>query len=366
MPSSSPSSFRRSSRVVARRRGEDPGAGPFGHLDRRDPDAAGPGVDERGLPRLQAPELEEAVVGRAEGHRDAGRVVGARAVGDLPGERFGRGAALGVGAVDADGHGAVPDCEAAHVRAHLADGARALVAHDVRRLPDVAAQAIERVAALDTDRLDVDQDVARADDRIGDVLVAEDVGCSRLVIDRCLHTALVLLHRVLLLGLAHDHAPPATWPCPGARRVVHQLDLHAVGVGHHRQADRPDRLDDGRPAHTQTRPDAPRRHRGRCRGTRRRSPGWVRSAPSTGGADPSVSTSSTIPLSGWPASPRNTERNVVVAAPKSAGHGPSKEWSIKTASPSPSRQKRRLASRSRVTIAEWWICATGPPDLDGP
>ena len=101
--------------LVARGRGEDPGAGPLRHLDGRDAHAAGTGVDQRGLARLQPAELEQAVVRRAEGHGHARRLVRRDPVGDLPGERLGRRPALGVRPVESDGHGAVPHREAAHV-----------------------------------------------------------------------------------------------------------------------------------------------------------------------------------------------------------------------------------------------------------
>ena len=162
--------------VVARRSGEDSGAGPLRHLYGSDPHPARAGVDQRRLPRLQAAEFEEAVVGRPEGHRDAGRLVGGDAVGDLPGETLRHRPALGVRAVEADRDGAVSDLEAAYVGTHLGHGARALVAHHVGHPGQVATQPAERVASLDADRLDLHQDVAGAGHGVGHVLVAEDVG----------------------------------------------------------------------------------------------------------------------------------------------------------------------------------------------
>ena len=64
--------------LVARRGGQHRGPGPLGQLDGGDPDAAGTGVDERGLAGLEAPEFEQAVVGGAEGDRHAGRLLGGR------------------------------------------------------------------------------------------------------------------------------------------------------------------------------------------------------------------------------------------------------------------------------------------------
>src|ERR1700722_957409 len=72
--------------VVARCRGEDPGSGPLRHLDGGDPDASGTGMNQSRLARFQVPELEQAIVGRPERHRHAGRLVGGELVGNLPGE----------------------------------------------------------------------------------------------------------------------------------------------------------------------------------------------------------------------------------------------------------------------------------------
>ncbi len=96
MPSSSPSSRQTLELVVARRGREDVGAGALGQLDRRDPDAAGAGVDQRGLAGGQTTEFEEAVVRGAERHRHTGRLLGREAVGNHPGESLGHHAELGV------------------------------------------------------------------------------------------------------------------------------------------------------------------------------------------------------------------------------------------------------------------------------
>ena len=85
----------------------------------------------------------------------------------------------------------------------------------------------------------------------------------------------------------------------------------------------------GRPAPASVRRPRPARPvgAGRCRGRRRattgRSPRRVRtgpaSAPAREGAVPSKATSSTMPLSGAPASPRNTERRVRARRPEEFG-----------------------------------------------
>ena len=90
-------------------------------------------------------------------------------------------------AVEAHRDGPVPHREAADVGADLGHRAGALVPDDVGHPGQVAAQPVERVAALDADRLDVDQDVARTDHGVGHVLVAEHVGRPGLVVHRCLH-----------------------------------------------------------------------------------------------------------------------------------------------------------------------------------
>ena len=58
---------------------------------------------------------------------------------------------------------ALPDGAIGDAFADLADRPRALVADDVRRRRHLAAGAVQRVAALDADRFDVDQHGARRD-----------------------------------------------------------------------------------------------------------------------------------------------------------------------------------------------------------
>src|SRR3989304_6008757 len=71
-------------------------------------------------------------------------------------------------------HRRLPGGAVAHVLPHLTDDARALVADDVRARGHLAAGAIEDVAALNADRLHLDEDAARAALRGEYVLVAED------------------------------------------------------------------------------------------------------------------------------------------------------------------------------------------------
>ncbi len=79
-------------------------------------------------------------------------------------------------AVDADGYGSVASGKPVDVCSDLGHRARALVADDVRGLPDRATKPVERVAALNAHGLDVDQDVARPHHRVGHLFVAEDIG----------------------------------------------------------------------------------------------------------------------------------------------------------------------------------------------
>ena len=94
---------------------------------------------------------------------------------------------LGVGTGEHRRDDALADVTIRHVGADLADGARALVADDVRRHRQHAARAVQRVAAFDADRLDFDQHATGRADRIGNVLVAEDVRRAGLVVDGSLH-----------------------------------------------------------------------------------------------------------------------------------------------------------------------------------
>jgi hypothetical protein len=74
------------------------GAGLGGELDRGHAHAGASGLDQGDLAGLQASELEQAVVGGAEGHRDHRGLLGGEAVRDLPGGLGGDGAELGVAA----------------------------------------------------------------------------------------------------------------------------------------------------------------------------------------------------------------------------------------------------------------------------
>ena len=74
---------------------------------------------------------------------------------------------------------------------HLGPGfthdARAVVADDVRALGQLAAGAVQDVAAFDANRLHVDHDAPRVKRRVRDVFVPEDVRRAGFVIHRCFH-----------------------------------------------------------------------------------------------------------------------------------------------------------------------------------
>ena len=103
-----------------------------GELDRREPDAAGSGVDEHAFARGQVPEGEERLVRGPEGDGDAGDGQEVRSRRDGPGGGRGGGDALGVRAAGNDHHHALAHAPVLHLRTDLADRPGALVPHDVR------------------------------------------------------------------------------------------------------------------------------------------------------------------------------------------------------------------------------------------
>ena len=173
--------------LVARGRRQHRRPGTLGHLDRGDPHAAGAGVDEHGLAGLEPAELEEAVVGGAEGDRNGGSDLGGEALGDLPAERLARHPLLGMRAVGRGAHDAISDDEARDTVADLEDGPSRLVAHDVRHRGELTSEAVERVTALDADGLHSDANLSRPRDGVGDLLEDEDLGSAVVVVHRCLH-----------------------------------------------------------------------------------------------------------------------------------------------------------------------------------
>src|SRR5581483_5924786 len=176
----------------ARRCRQHPRAGALGQLDGGHTDPAGAGLDKDGLTFFQAPELEEAIIGGAEGdgYARTGHDVGA--VGDGPRDDRGNGDPLA-------------DVAVGDAVTHLGDCPRALVAHDVGHRRHLAAGAVEGVAPFDADGLDVDDDHAGPDLWIRHVLVTEDIGRTGLVVHGGLHAGepyAVPLHPALGIGIS--------------------------------------------------------------------------------------------------------------------------------------------------------------------
>ena len=187
MPTLRPRSYERLEPFVARRGGDHGGAGMARELDRGDADTARAGLDEHGLVAVQAAELEQTVVSSAERDRHAGDRHEVGAVGNEPCDLRRNGDELGMRAREHRRDDSLADFPVGDRVADLADGARALVADDVRRRRHHPAEPVERVAAFDADGLDFDQHVARTARRIGHVLVLQHLRGARLVVHGCLH-----------------------------------------------------------------------------------------------------------------------------------------------------------------------------------
>jgi hypothetical protein len=172
---------------VGRRRREHPRPCALRQLDRGGANAAPAALDQHRFAGLQAPELEEAVVGGAERDRHARGLLDREAVGHDPRRAHGHRAQRGVRAERAHRDHALPDAPVGDLGADLADHAGALVADDVRTRGQFAAGAAEHVAALDADRLHLDQHALGVALRVGHVLVAEDARAPGLVVDGGLH-----------------------------------------------------------------------------------------------------------------------------------------------------------------------------------
>ena len=147
--------------VVARRRGEHGRTGPLGQLDRGQADAAGAGLHEHRLTRLQVAELEQAVVGGAERDRHARRLDQVEAVGHQPRDAGRQRHQLGVRPVRHRAHHPLADGAVGDAVARPRDRAAALVADDVRCRRHRPAEPVEGVAPLDADRLDLRRAPAR-------------------------------------------------------------------------------------------------------------------------------------------------------------------------------------------------------------
>ena len=126
-------------------------------------------------PGLQVAELEQAVVGRAELDRDAGRVLDRHAVGDRVDRLRRHRRQLGVAAVAHRGDDTLADAQPLDRRADRLDRAGGLVPDDVRVRRQQPAGAVQEVAALDADRLDAEDDAARPQLGVGHLDVLEHV-----------------------------------------------------------------------------------------------------------------------------------------------------------------------------------------------
>src|SRR5262249_819639 len=89
------------------------------------------------------------------------------------------------------------------------------VTDDVGHGGHLAAGPVQRVAALDADRLDVDEHAARIHDGISDILVAKDVGRSGLVVHGSFHAA----HATYAVRRTSSSTNASiTWPIDGTSR----------------------------------------------------------------------------------------------------------------------------------------------------
>jgi hypothetical protein len=144
-------------------------------------------MHERRLAGLEVTELEQGIVGGAERHRDTGCLLGREGGRDRPAEPFRCCAQLGVRAVHPNRHHPVTRAQPGDLVADSKDGTGALVPHDLGGGGDFVARPVQRVAALDADRLDSHEHPVGGHGGIGDILVAEDLGAARVVVDRGLH-----------------------------------------------------------------------------------------------------------------------------------------------------------------------------------
>src|SRR6185312_15397218 len=112
--------------VIARGRGKDARACTLGELDGRDAHAAGAGLHEHRLARLEVPELEETIMCRSERHGHHGGELHVAALRNLPGGARGDGAQFGMRAVETGSDGLVAGLEVLDLGADLDHLARRL------------------------------------------------------------------------------------------------------------------------------------------------------------------------------------------------------------------------------------------------
>src|SRR5262245_23516155 len=94
-------------------------------------------------------------------------------------------------AVHHHGDHALADLAVSHLLANRANDPRTLIPDDVRPRRHLAAGTMQRVAALDADCADVDEDTGRVADRVGHVFVTKYLGTTGLIVHRCFHAPLL-------------------------------------------------------------------------------------------------------------------------------------------------------------------------------
>ena len=232
MPWSRPKSFRRSSRSSLDAVASTVAPARFASWIAAMPTPPAPAWISTVSPACRWPnsKRQSSAVPNATGTHATATDVGA--VGDRPGEdRRDRGE-LGVRAPEVRRDDPLADVTIGHALADLADRARALVADDVGHGRHLAAGAVERVAALDADRLDLDEHAAVVTDGIGDVFVAEHVGRTGLVVHGSFHG------RMLRRGILQRRLPRL------GRRAGHFEDLADRALVQRRLGQRKVALDD--------------------------------------------------------------------------------------------------------------------------
>ena len=170
--------------LVGRRRGgDDPRTEQPPELDGGDADATGRAQDEQRLAGRDHRAIRESVEGGGVGEQRGGADLERDRVGQLHDGQLGERDALGVAAVEHRGRDAIADGELRDAAADGGDDARHLAARRERhgRLELVLAVRDEDVGEVDAAGLDVDQDLARRGDGLGDLVDLERGGTGERV-----------------------------------------------------------------------------------------------------------------------------------------------------------------------------------------
>jgi hypothetical protein len=150
-------------------------------------------VDEGRLALLDSAELEKAIVGGAEWHRDTGRLPKGDPFREYPAERSGHRSKLRVGSIKPNRYHPIPFGEIKYLPSDVDHRSGTLIADDMGDLPHVASGAVEGIATFDADRLDAYEDVLSGHDWIGNIFVPKHVWTAGVVVNGCLHDALLRL-----------------------------------------------------------------------------------------------------------------------------------------------------------------------------